>query len=338
MKKFIWILSLLLLTGCAPVESPIIDTPVKKFDINRDTTFKYELTTKNSAYLNNSGIKKLVSYASSGECFTYMVPRFHKYSQFPKDTNFKSDAYLKIESAKREEGIEPNVNNIIYTFRLIDKDTYNDFTGSMLVNELLAERPSISDYTGEKDYETFSKNFEEEILAKFPIQSHTVNDIHLYGEELEPFGTAYVTNFVYEDIRYTIPCSTYFFVLESGNYLCLHISVEGLDYPDLHNYTTFKSDISKDILKQLESYNANPVNFDELAMNIMNYVIVGDYSYAFETKEPETTIWERLDLDEPSSVSTFEEVEDFFTEQTSEEEIVVEEAYDYDIEVQDYFN
>ena len=319
MKRFIWLLPALLLVGCSPLaNSAIVEEPPKKWAVDKELTFQYELTPKNNAYLNNTGITKLLSCSTTGDCFTYMVPRFYTYSQFPKGTKLKSDAYLKLESAKREEDVEPSIDNVIYEFCCVSEDT-----GSTLVNEL-----------------------SEEYADKFKVSKHVATDIKLSGEELNSSGVSYTPVYIYGEEEYAVPHATYFFKLESGNYLCLHISVESVSYPDLYKYEAFAGDVSKDVLKQLKVYQESIVDFDNLATYIMDYVLVGDYSDAYTPKQSDTSVWERLET-EDTDPSTFEEVEDFSTEVKDTPSHVVEEhkpsvedapAYDYDTEIREFFD
>lgn len=347
-KLLVLLICSALLTGCG-YDSFRKESPIIKEDVEWKTEWKYELTPRNNAYMYNSGIVKLLAYTSTREAFTYMIPQWHTYTQLQPNKDYLFDAYLCIKSTQGSTEIKQpeTLNTITYTFRYLTSEQYLANGGNWLLRDLYNTVNTIDSYDTEK-YSSYSEYVED---YKASIDNMLLQDVSTYdtviikGEETEHSAIGYALSIKINDTVYTLPCVTYYWRLESGNYLSVHISIDNVKYQDLNSTIAYTELDKKELIGQLQACAEANISVLPYAEKIADYVLIGDFSSLFPKTSDESSIWERLDEDVKKEYE--EDIKVDFVEEEMENEVIEEgeqrpnrtdAGSDYDREVQGYFD
>ena len=325
MKKYLTMCLVvsLLLSGCG-YDKFRKEEVVVKAESNWGESKGYELTNKNSAYMYNDSIVKLLAFTQTGESFTYMIPKFHNYSQLQEDSVIY-DAYLNIDSGDSEEvkkvkGVNTPVR-VNYTFRYLTSEQYFSRAGNWLLQELFEEVLPISDYDTTKydSYSAYVDEFKQNVSAVYQQEVKYETNIKLRGEDRIHDAIGFYLYKEVEGTKLYFPCATYYWKLNSGNYLSLHIEVSSKEV-NISDVTSMKE---SELNKNLVAYRDSEIDILSFATDISDYVLVGDFSDLFQDENPTETpslsvsdiikpIQEKVDFKDGNGMevsSAFEELE-----------------------------
>ena len=303
------------LSGCNYTRSHE-DDDIKNTEWKQE--WSYELSNKNNAYLYNNRIAKLVAYTSSKDKFTYMIPKFHEYSQFPEEPE-NYEAYLQISTPE-----DSNKFSVTYTFRYLTYQQYLATKGNWLLNDLYNNVLPVADYdmTKYSSYSEYVNSYNSELSIIYDQDIDSLPDALLVGEEDNHNALAYYAYKLIEDVKYYLPCATYFWQLNSGNYLSLHVEINSKEFDGLNNIDSILTLKDKDFINKSKAYTESDIDINAYATDIIGYVIIGDYSHLFPAPEESN----QLDIDATiSEVISEEESRVDFSEDKEEEESDVEE-------------
>lgn len=286
-----------LLTGCNYTKPEVTEEEEPNYEWVQE--WKYELSTKNNAFMYNPSIVKLVAYTGTGDSFTYMVPKFHNYTQMQEDSDYY-DGYLKITPL--EKTVDKKVKDphetadINYTFRYLTEDQYFAQKGNWLLNELASRVLDVNSYDTEKyeDYNTYVLEFEKELSDVYKQEVMLEPSVKLVGEEVDHQATGYYLYTESEKGKQYFPCATYYWKIDSGNYLSVHIEIVEEGYKDLIDVEKLVTLKDKELSKQLSKRSESTHELLPYAEDISDYVIIGDYSNLFPEDISDKTSWTNL--------------------------------------------
>ena len=333
MKRFLFILlTCLLLQGCGMErfykEPVVIPTP-------EPVGFSYKLTSKNTAYLYNSSIVKLLSYTSDKHVFTNMVPVHFKYSQLSNFAWIEPEAYVRLYKSNVQLDDDGNLvegtdyDYVEYEMFYLTNEQYKDNEGNWFINMCKHNTESVMSYD-KKAFASYSAYITEEFVKIDSIfkQTSVESTYMLSGLEFPAPATEYSVSVLVNDSTFILPFKTYTFDIEDTGKLVLNVKLLSAEYADLLDVSTYKNSdytITKELTRQLNNLPETCVNADD----IVDYVLYGDFSHVFETESRPITLPSAVEAT-PTPTTEIEPEAEFVD--TTEDY-----GYSYSTEVQGYF-